>query len=89
MHGRFYRKVAPVQVGYTRALRPKFHNCVDAQGKTHFLYAFLSVLPVVFEEVRASDSGKLLFRYAAEHGLIEIKPKGEERPLLVVLGEGC
>ena len=85
LHGKFYQKIQPVQVGYTRAMQPKYHNCIDIHGKTGFLYACLTVLPVEFKDIRANGSGKLLFRYAAEYGLIEIKPKGEERPLLIKL----
>lgn len=83
-NGRYLRKIAPVPVGQTRRGQTKYHNCQDANtGETMFLYAFLTVLPVEFKEVRAD--GRLLFKYAAEYNLIEIKPKGQERPLLVKL----
>ena len=90
VHGHFYRKIKPVEVGYTRRMQTRYHNCIGVDGRTRFLFATLATLPVTFEDVRAdSGNGRLLFRYAAEYGLIEIKPKGEELPLLVQLAKNA
>lgn len=85
--GRFYRKIEPVVVGFTPSRQPRTHNCIDEKGKSTFLPAPTEIWPVTFAEVR-SGGGKLLFKYAAEYGLVEIKPKGAKRPLLVKLDEG-
>lgn len=84
LQGKFYHKIEPVQVGYTKRLQPKYHNCMNIEGKTDFLYAFFPVTPVHYKEIR-NGNGKLLFKYAPEYNLVEIKPKGEERPFLVKL----
>jgi len=91
-NGRLLQKIAPVQRGFTGRLQPMYHNCMDINSQeTFFVYATVQVEIVQFAEVRAS-SGRLLFRYAAEHGLIEIKPKNEGKPVFVNLSElsaGC
>ena len=80
--GRFYQKIEPVSLAAARG----FHNCIDEKGNTGFIMARRPVCPVAFKEIR-SAGGKLLFKYSDTFGLIEIKPKGEERPLLVKLAE--